>query len=262
MEVNKHNIEICALSELKKKGKGNIRYQHHILFYSGREKHQRAQAGVGILIHDKFEDHIDEVQYINSNIMYISLKDETTRTYFISIYAPDVNKPNEERTAFFEELQQVIDEIPKKSKIFIMGDFNSRIGNTVLPGVMQRFNEDVINNNGEMLITLCAQNELRINNTFFRHKIQQKYTFGNTRDQNSMIDYIITNRTVHPSQILDVRTLTSANVGTDHGLVLCKYRFKAIPIKKKQPLYIEKFNVESLQDSSTRALGIISEKIR
>lgn len=43
-----------------------------------------------------------------------------------------------------------------------MGDFNSRIGNTPISGIMQRFNEETINDNGDMLIAFCSQNELRI----------------------------------------------------------------------------------------------------
>lgn len=49
MEVDKHNIDISARSELKKKGRGKIKNQNYIVFYSGGENHQRAQAGVGML---------------------------------------------------------------------------------------------------------------------------------------------------------------------------------------------------------------------
>ena len=65
--------------------------------------------------------------------------------------------------------------------------FNARIRNDVLRGVKQRFNEDVLNYNGELLVNVCASNELRINNTFFDHKRQFKYTFSNTRGQQSII---------------------------------------------------------------------------
>ncbi|XP_045466615.1 craniofacial development protein 2-like [Harmonia axyridis] len=212
MELDKHKIDIlCALSETKKKGKGNTDYQNYILFYSGAEKDQRAKAGVGILVHRKFKDNIVDARYLNSHIMYVTLKLGIEVLYMISVYCPDINKPKAERSCFFEELQEVLDSLPKKSKVFIIGDLNSRIGNTIIPGVMQRFNEDVLNDNGEMLITTCAENELRINNTFFQPKQSQKFTFDNTRNQNSSIDFIISNREVHPSQIFDIRTLTSAN---------------------------------------------------
>lgn len=48
--------------------------------------------------------------------------------------------------------------------------------------------------NGEQLIDICCRDELRINNTLFQHKEQHKYTFSDTQGQNSMTNYIITNR--------------------------------------------------------------------
>lgn len=41
--MEQHNIDICALSETKKKGKGNIRLKDYIVIYSGREKNERAK---------------------------------------------------------------------------------------------------------------------------------------------------------------------------------------------------------------------------
>lgn len=146
--------------------------------------------------------------------MYIILKFNADKVHFVSVYAPDMSKSQEERQNFFDQLQDCLNSFPQNEKIFIMGDLNSRIGNKPIPGVVQRFNEEVINNNGEMLIALCAQNELRINNTYFPHKQQYKYTFSNTRNQNSVIDYVITNKKVNPAHILDVRVLTSANIGS------------------------------------------------
>lgn len=54
--------------------------------------------------------------------------------------------------------------------MIIFGDFNARIGNEIVPGIKQRFNETVLNDNGELMITLCAFNEVRINNTFLTIK--------------------------------------------------------------------------------------------
>lgn len=220
MEMEKNRIDICALSETKKKGKGNQRYQNYILFYSGVDKDLRARGGVGLLVKKKFEKDIKEVIYINHNIMQMTMELANETTHLISVYAPDASKPQEEREEFFDILQHTLQRIPTRDKAFIIGDLNSRVGNSVIPGIMHNFNEEYKNDNGDILIQTCALNELRINNTYFNHKEQQKYTFVNTRGQKSVIDYVITNRKVHPSQILDVRVLTSANVGTQHRLVL------------------------------------------
>lgn len=59
-------------------------------------------------------------------------------------------------------------------------------------------------------------NELRINNIFLDHKGQYKYTFENSRGHRSTRDYTVINRKIHPTQIVDVRTLNSAYVGSEH----------------------------------------------
>ncbi|XP_044749780.1 uncharacterized protein LOC123310377 [Coccinella septempunctata] len=253
LEIEKNKIDICALSETKKKSKGNQRFQNYV-FYSGVDKGLRARGGVGLLVNERFEKDIKEVKYIDHNIMQMTVELANETTHFISVYAPDSSKPQEEREEFFDILQHTLQRISSRDKVFIMGEFNSRVGNSVVPGVMHCFNEEYKNDNGDILIQTCALNELRINNTYFNHKEQQKFTFVNTRGQKSVIDFVVTNRKVHPSQILDVRVLTSANVGTQHGLVLCKYRTAHIAKKKKVANYITKFNVESLKDESTRYL--------
>lgn len=57
---------------------------------------------------------------------------------------------------------------------------------------------------------------------FFNRKTQHKYTFENTRRQRSIIDLVVTNRTINYKQIFDVRSLTTTNVGSGHYLVLCE----------------------------------------
>ena len=147
----------------------------------------------------------------------------------------------------------------------ILGDFNARIGNEVVPGVKQKFNENVLNDNGELMINMCAFTELRINNTFYDHKAQYKFTFTNTRNHKSTIDYIVTNRHIHPQQVLDVRTLNSADVGSDHSLLLGKIRIKLRPQHNYKPTNkVEKINVESLWDPTIKELyeNRLKEKIK
>ena len=255
LEIEKHKIDICAITETKKKGKGNSKYGKYVLIYSGKDKHKRATSGVGILLHEKFENNIIETKYVNDRILQVTieLKDRKC-THVISVYAPDTSKPREEINIFYEDLQAVLDSIGPQDEIIILGDLNARIGNEYIPGVKNRYNEEAKNESGEQLIHLCAQNELRINNTFFPHKPQHKFTFENTRGHKSVIDYVITNRNIHPRRIQDVRTLTSANAGTNHGLVLAKIAV-TLKLKKNEPTKgTNKINVESLSDASTRYL--------
>jgi len=172
----------------------------------------------------------------------------------MSAYAPDINKPKEKRDNFYLSLQNLVNGMPKQEEIILLGDFNARIGNDVIPGVKNRFNEEAHNENGQTLVDFCTHNEFHIINTFFPHKEQQKYTFENTRGQKSIIDHVIINKNIHPSKILDVRVLTSANTGTDHNLVLTKMRCAMQISKGKKCEKIEKLNMESLEDPTTQYL--------
>lgn len=71
-EMEEHKIDICALSEIKQKGNGEILYPGYLLKYSGKEKHERATAGVGILIKEKYIQSIEDTQYINERILRVS----------------------------------------------------------------------------------------------------------------------------------------------------------------------------------------------
>lgn len=61
-----------------------------------------------------------------------------------------------------------MEKIPKQHKALIMGDVNARIDNIVINGIKQRFknNEPHVNDSEQNLVEFCAQNELRINNTY------------------------------------------------------------------------------------------------
>lgn len=228
----------------------------YILIYSGKPKADRATSGVGLLVHEKYQSNIKDIIYVSDRQLLTTFEFmETTKTHIISVYAPDTSKSQEDRDLFYDDLQNTLNKIPKADEIMILGDLNARIGNEILEGIKNRFNEETLNNSGEQLIQFCAHNELRINNTFYPHKPQHKYTFENTRMQKSVIDYIITNRNIHPSKILDVRTLSSANTGTNHSLVLSKVRCCVQRGRKdKHAATVEKLNIESISEDSTKHL--------
>ena len=83
------------------------------------------------------------------------------------------------------------------------------------------------------------------------------YIALDTRGQQSAMDYIVSNRKIHTSQIVDVRSLNSADIGSDHSLVLCKMRL-LLQKNRKDFITEEHLNKELLTDES-RLEGIINE---
>jgi exonuclease III len=145
------------------------------MIYSGNPKNETASARVGLLNYQKFTPNIDKISYTNERILQITLLLVNKHIELISVYAPDISKPRSQYEDFYTKLQDILDTIPQDHHIIIMGDLNARIENDPIPGVKQRFNEDVQNDNGDLLVAFCTQHNLRINNKFYDYALKYKY---------------------------------------------------------------------------------------
>ena len=93
----------------------------------------------------------------------------------IQVYAPTSNSEEAEVEWFYENLQDLLELTPKKDVLFIIGDWNAKVGSQETPGVTGRFGHRVQNEAGQRLTEICQENALVIANTLYQ----------NTRD-NSM----------------------------------------------------------------------------
>ena len=76
----------------------------------------------------------------------------------IQAYAPTSNTEEAER--FYEDLQDLLELTPKKDVLFIIGDWNAKVGSQETPGVTDKFGLGIRNEAGQRLIELCQQNTL------------------------------------------------------------------------------------------------------
>ena len=68
---------------------------------------------------------------------------------------------------FYEDLQDLLELTPKKDVLFIIGDWNAKVGSQEIPGVTDKFGLGVRNEAGQRLIEFCQENALVIANTLF-----------------------------------------------------------------------------------------------
>ena len=86
-------------------------------------------------------------------------------------YAPTSNAEEAEVEWFYEDLQDILELIPKKYVLYIIGDCNSNVGTQETPGVTGKFGLGVQNEEGQRLTGFCQENALVIANTLFQqHK--------------------------------------------------------------------------------------------
>ena len=85
----------------------------------------------------------------------------------IQAYAPTSNTEEAEVQRFCEDLQDLLELTPKKDVLFIIGDWNAKVGNQETPGVTGKFGLGIRNEAGQRLIEFCQENALIITNTLF-----------------------------------------------------------------------------------------------
>ena len=73
----------------------------------------------------------------------------------IQVYAPTSNAEEAEVGWFYEDLQDLLELTPKKYVLFILGDYNLKVGNQEIPGITGKFCLGVQNEAGQRLIEIC-----------------------------------------------------------------------------------------------------------
>ena len=86
----------------------------------------------------------------------------------IQVYAPTSNTEEAEAEWFYEDLQDLLELTPPKDVLFIIGDWNAKVGSKEIPGVTGKFGLGVHNEAGQRLTEFCQENALVIANTLFQ----------------------------------------------------------------------------------------------
>ena len=94
----------------------------------------------------------------------------------IQIYALTSNAEEAEAERFYKDLQDLLELTPQKDVLFIIGDWNAKVGSQETPGVTGKFGLGVQNEAGQRLIEFCQENTLVIANTLFQQHKRRDYT--------------------------------------------------------------------------------------
>ena len=107
----------------------------------------------------------------------------------IQVYALTSNAEEAEVKRFYEDLQDLLELTPRKNVLFIIEDWNAKVGSQEIPGVIGKFGLGVQNEAGQKLIEFCQEKAMVIANTFFKqHK--RRYTHGHHQMVNTKVRLI------------------------------------------------------------------------
>ena len=110
----------------------------------------------------------------------------------IQVYVSNSNAEEAEVERFYEDLQELLELTPKKDVLFIIGNWNAKVGSQEIPGVTCKFGLGLQNEAGQRLTEFCQENALvRANSLFQQHK-RQLYTWTSPDGQyQNQTDYIL-----------------------------------------------------------------------
>ena len=101
----------------------------------------------------------------------------------IQVYALTSNAEEAQVEWFYEDLQDLLELTPKKGVLFIMGDWNVKVGSQEIHGITGKFGLGVQNEAGQRLTEFCQENALVITNTLFQQHKRRLYTWTSPAGQ-------------------------------------------------------------------------------
>ena len=107
----------------------------------------------------------------NQRMISVHFQGKPFNVTVIQVYAPTSNAEEAEVERFYEDRQDLLELTPKKDVLFIIGDWNAKVGSQETPGITGKFGLGMQNEAGQRIIVFCQENSLVIANTLFQqHK--------------------------------------------------------------------------------------------
>ena len=236
-ELQRYNIYAAAISETKWFNSNVYEVEGHVVLHSGRELPEDGEQflrseGVGIILSPEaakaWRDGDEQWKAVSSRIITARLRigregRHHQYMFLVSVYAPTFRAPQKVKDDFFADVQMVLDSVPEKDILVILGDWNVRVGsqkeNHLWEGVLGKHGLGNVNEAGLFLLSFCGTNGLTIMNTFFEKKdiYKQSWQHPGTKVWHC-IDYVIM-RQSQRRRCVDVQVMRGAECWSDHKMV-------------------------------------------
>ena len=165
-EMARVNIDFLGIRELKWTGMGEFNSDDHYIYYCGQESLRR--NGVAIMVNRRVQNAVLGCNLKNNRMISVHSQGKPFNMTVIQVYAPISNAEEAEVEQFYEDLQDLLELSPQKDVLFVIGDWNAKVGSHETSGVTGKFVLGIQNEAGQKLIEFCQENALVIANTLFQ----------------------------------------------------------------------------------------------
>ena len=152
-EMARVNVDILGISKLKWTGMGEFNSDDRYIYYCGQESLRR--NGVAIMVNKRVRNAVLGCNLKNDRMISVHFQRKPFNIIVIQAYAPTRNAEEVEVEQFFEDLQDLLELKSPKDVLFIIRDWNAKVGSQETPGVTGKFGLGIRNEAGQRLIEFC-----------------------------------------------------------------------------------------------------------
>ena len=168
----------------------------------------------------------------NDSMISVLFQGKPFNVTVIQVYSPTSNTEEVKVEQVYEDIQDLLELTRKKDVLFIIGDWNAKVGNQEIPGAIGKSGLGLQNETGQRLTEFSQENALVIANTLFQQHRRRLYTWKSPDGQyQNQIDYILCSQKWR-SSTQSAETRLGANCGSDHELLIAKFELKLKKVGK------------------------------
>lgn len=244
-ELERFRYDVIGLCEVRWTGSGEL--ENGKMIWSGTEKEHI--HGVGMILGEKARRALIGYNPVSERVMYARFKGYPRDIDVIVAYAPTTDHSDAEVEAFYEQLEQALKVLPKKDVKIIVGDWNAKVGsdNIGLEEVMGKYGIGDRNDRGEKLLEFAKDQRMYVANT--KRQNSKKWTWESPDGKTlNMIDLVLIEQK-WMKFVTQCRAFPSAEIGSDHRLVLCNVTMKMTKkFKTGESIGTVRYNTEMIKE--------------
>ena len=132
---------------------GEFNSDDHHIYYCGKESLRR--NGVAITVNKRVGNAVLGCNLKNDRMISVHFQGKPFNITVIQGYVQTSNAEEAKVKWFYEDLQDLLELTPKKDVLFIIRDWNAKVGSQEIPGVTGKFGLGVQNEAGQRLTEFC-----------------------------------------------------------------------------------------------------------
>ena len=153
-EMHRYNLKMLGLCETRWNGTGRTRLTSgDTIIYSGHDEGHPHIRGVALLLTPEVAQALLSWEPVSQRLLTPRFNSKGRKVTVIQCYAPTNAAEIEEKESFYDQLQAVMDKLPRRDLKIVMGDLNAKVGtdSTNRELAMGKHGVGVHNENGELL---------------------------------------------------------------------------------------------------------------